>query len=78
MEAERQIMVGQGAVMLLVLFVLTWQGGVHWLLAALIALLLMPLVLIAVEGVRYYVESRERRRAQEGDEAEARQREAAE
>jgi hypothetical protein len=68
MEQEHRIMIGQGAVMFAVLFLLAWLGGVHWVLAVIVALLLMAPVLMAIEGVRHYVESRaEREAAGEGE-----------
>jgi heme O synthase-like polyprenyltransferase len=69
-ETERQIMVGQGAVMFAVLFLLAWLGGVHWVLAVFVALLLMPAVLIAIEGIRHFFESRAKAQAAQREEEE--------
>jgi hypothetical protein len=69
-ETERRIMVGQGAVMFAVLFLLAWLGGVHWVLAVIVALVLVAPVLMAIEGVRHYFESRAEGEA-EGEEAPA-------
>jgi hypothetical protein len=68
METERQIMFGQGAVMFAVLFLLAWLGGGHWILAVIVALILAAPVMIAIEGVRYYIESRARREAEAQEE----------